>query len=253
MALVINYRNHDKILYGFVGLGLLLGGIGLSGIFDSKSSSKTPAVSAETPAEVLYLPSPLESELLGPGYKIWPGIFGPEAPLVPERVPELYSAALRGERAVGWSDQDLAVARRWSIALNSHNLPRLKSMLSEVVPDPQAYFQKKGRTRPGCTLPEQEALFRWMQLQSITAENFLSYLEECKVGGVLKDWIQLRFALEHRRESVAAHALQRLKLRSMVPDKSWNRWFAEKALKYAALASRGSNDETPTEESPPQE
>ncbi len=241
MKFSLSYCNHKKYLIGSVVFGLLLSIIQLSGFLSSSSASAPSQVS-----DILYLPSPFEGELLGPEYKIWPGQFGPDSPITPEGVPSLYTAALRSGRAVGWTSQELITARRWSLALNSRNLPQLRAQIGDVVKDPRELLGKK-KPDGTCSLLEREALFRWTQIDTQLREDYVRYLDKCKASGVVKDWLELQIALERRQDSVRERVTQRLKLRSHVPDRSWNRWFAEKAVKYVELATR-SDDQGEGEE-----
>lgn len=248
----LSYRNQKDIIRLLIGFSLLLGVMRFWYLLE-KTSRRPPQ--PVTKDEILFLPSPLESELLGPAYKIWPGVFRAEAPIVPERVPELYSAASRAERIVGWNAEGLARARAWSVAMNSGNRLRARAMIAEVLPDPVALLELKikGKTKGPiqtkrmldartCSLIEQEALYRWTQLDNTLRDPYVKYLQDCQVTGVFKDWVQLQSALENHKDSQFTQVVERLRLRSLVPDPSWNRWFAEKAVKYAELATRRDSD-----------
>ena len=191
----------------------------------------------EARGERLYLPSPLEVKLLGlssasASLPLWPRLFSREHPLLPERVPELYTAAFRTGQVSLVSNLEFETARTWSVLVSTSHLNELSRRLdAEGSADK---ILKKG-ARGGCPLFEKEFLFRSAQLHPALKPRFASYLHECDPQDILAEWAELETALGRKDSAAVSKVTERLRQRSFDPKGGWATWFAGELVKFAEL------------------
>lgn len=219
--------NHEKIFVTLSVLGLLIGVPRFYFLLKSSSTRAAPTVSDD----VLFLPSPLESDLLSLP-EVWGRTFSAENPPLPDRVPELYAAG-RAAQASLMKDDEWEHAREWSVALNSLNKTRLESVLPSV-PDPAEVLSTK--TKQTCSRLEQEWLFRWAQFNPLLKKDFGAYMRDCAPKNVVTDWLVLEEAIRARKPERIEAAMSKLRLRAFLPEKTWSMYFGTKAVKAGQLA-----------------
>lgn len=222
-------RNLSGFTIGAALLGVTLGGINLWAELQhlERLAELPPA------GDVIYLPSPIEAELLTPEYGLWPRVFNGQRPPLPERAPEIYGGFSLAPKAFPKvSPEELERARRWSVLLNVGAFSELERTLPQV-PDPAEVLAK--RALQNCSLMEQETLYRWSQLRPTLREPFVTYLDNCDAKSVVHDWLMLQLGMEAKSHRLTDRAVAKLKLRSFVPEETWTSWFASKAVRFAEL------------------
>lgn len=222
-------RNISGFTVGAALLGVTLGGTNLwAELRHLETLSERPVVT-----DVLYLPSPVEAELLGAEFGLWPRLFNADHPPLAERAPEIYGGFSLAPKAFPkLSPEELDRARRWSVAMSLNDFSTLERTLPQV-PDPAEILEKRGLQ--DCTLMQQEVLYRWSQLRPTLREPFVTYLDNCDAKTVVHDWLMLQVGLESKSHRLADRAIAKLKLRSFVQSESWASWFAARAARYGEL------------------
>lgn len=197
----------------------------------------------------LYLPSPIEAELLSSGPTVWPKLFSKERPPVPERMPELYTAVAREARFGRVSSKEFEKARLWSVLLNSLHLDDLKDRLKE---ETTTETISRLRTSRGCPLFDRETLYRRAQVQPELKPALVKYMRDCKDKSVLRDWTELELATKNKERRDQIHLVNKLRLRSFLPDQSWAMWFSGELVRVNKLTEAAASGPSEPEQNTPQ-
>ncbi len=138
----------------------------------------------------LFLPSPLELYLLDTNESLWPDTFNPQQTLSPDKLPELYTLALKAGHFDAVTPSEIEQARQRSVMVHTGHLDALQSTLSKASP-------KQIESETECSPMMQDTLFymgvAWPELNN----SFIAYLKKCDSKNLHLFWNKLKTSIEN--------------------------------------------------------
>ncbi len=195
-----------------------------------KNASERIRVESKIVLNRIYFPSPVELFFLDNEEKLWPRQWNAERPLLPETIPEFYSAVSKLRNFSLLSQSEIEVIRTWAVKVNSmHN--------TEVGETSQTQITSSGLwLKKDCSLMFLESIFRKAQADETKKERAREVLSQCKSTEILALWWTIEGALKTKKNLDTA--LEKMRFHSMNPEsKPYSMWLSYELWKVGVAAA----------------